>query len=188
MENNVEKRISVSQIRRELKTSGFFLNCELPMAYTAGIPILQIQNGSLCLTFPFLKYKTTGEVDQTQVFPIRYLISLELPTKKVVRFEDLEYNGAFGDVDFDCPAGLFRHEAIRQYDKEQYRALYEELMECYSRVADFLVYGLDYEPEEESRMRRLLQLLVEPFLLPAYELLDRDFYNKYLKGGKEDGL
>lgn len=46
-----------------------------------------------------------------------------------------------------------------------------------------LIYCTDYSAEDEKRMKELLQLLVEPSLLPMYKALDNDFYNKYLAKG-----
>lgn len=179
----MEKKISITRIKKNLRASDFFLQCGLPMGYKAGFPILQIRNDSLCLLIPFLRYQTTGEVDKTRVYPIRYTITLELPTEKVVGFANLEYDPVFGSIDFDKPVGYFRHESIRQYDKAQYEALYEELMQEYEKVAEALLFGGAYGPEDEARMRELLQLLAEPSLLPVYRALDMDFYNKYLRKG-----
>ena len=49
--------VSIEQIKKNLKSNDFFLNCKIPLGYTAGFPILQIKNGSLCVTFPYVKYQ-----------------------------------------------------------------------------------------------------------------------------------
>ena len=46
----------------------------IPMGYIPGMPILTIKNDQLVAAFPFLRYKITGEVDRTFVFPIKYVI------------------------------------------------------------------------------------------------------------------
>lgn len=175
--------ISMEQIIKNLKTSEFFLQCKIPMGYSSGFPILQIKNGSLCVTVPYLKYRTTGEVDKTLVFPIRYGISLELPTEKVIGFEDYEYKSSFVNIDFDKPVGYFRHDAVKQYNKTQYRELRRELMGEYDKVANALLGNAAYHIADEKRMAELLQLLAEPSLLPFYRIIDADFYNKYLVKG-----
>ncbi len=175
--------LSIEKVKKNIKSNAFFLNCKIPMGYTIGFPILMIKNGCLCLALPYLKYKTTGVVDKTLIYPIKYLITLELPTEKIVGFEDLEYNDKFANISFNKPVGYFRHEAIRRYNKSQYKSLYDELMQEYDKVINSLIGGLDYSDEDERRMRELLQLLVEPSLLPMYKAIDRDFYNKYLARG-----
>lgn len=175
--------MTVEQIMKNLKTSDFFLNCKIPMGYRTVFPILQIKNGSLCITFPYLKYQTSGEVDKTLVFPIKYAVSLELPTEKIIGFEDFEYNENFKEVDFDKPVGYFRHEAVKKYDKAEYDRLYHELLREYDKVIHVLLEGGAYGFLDEKRMSELLQLLVEPSLLPMYKAVDINFYNKYLAKG-----
>ena len=177
------QNVSINQIKKNLKSSDFFLNCKIPMGYTVGFPILQIKNGSLCVTFPYLRYQTTGEVDKTLVFPIRYGISLELPTEKIICFEKYEYRDEFCEIDFDKPVGYFRHDAIKQYNKMQYNDLYQELMKEYDKLINALLGNGAYSPSDEKRMAELLQILVEPSLLPMYGAIDLDFYNKYLAKG-----
>lgn len=173
----------VEQMKNNLETSGFFLNCKIPMGYRTVFPILQIKNGSLCITFPYLNYQTTGEVDKTLVFPIKYAISLELPTEKITGFEDFEYNEKFETVDFDKPIGYFRHDAVKKYNRTEYDGLYHELMNEYDKVIHALLEGGAYGFSDEKRMSELLQLLVEPFLLPIYQTIDKSFYNKYFVKG-----
>ena len=175
--------ISIEQIKKNLKSADFFLCCKIPIGYRNGFPVLQVKNGSLCVTFPYLKYQITGEVDKTLIYPIRYAISMELPTEKIIGFEDYEYNANFKNVNFDKPIGYFRHDAIRQYDKKQYAAFYQELMEEYDKVIHALLGNGTYHSKDEKRMSDLLKLLVEPSLLPMYKAMDTDFYNKYLEKG-----
>ena len=87
--------ISMEKVKKDLLSSDFYLNCNIPLGYTAGFPILKIMNGCLCVTIPYLRYQTTGEVDKTLVYPLRYGITLELPTLQVVAFENYEYEAVF---------------------------------------------------------------------------------------------
>lgn len=176
----MDKKISVKRLVREIKTSPFLLYCELPMGYVEGLPILQIRNGQLCLTIPFLKYQVTGKVDQTLVYPIRYAVTVLLPEGKVLSFQDLSVMPQFAKVDFNKPVGLFRHEAIKQWGKKEYTAKREELLGMYDKVANALLYGDAYTEEDEQAMRAALQTMVEPSQLPIYKVLDGDFYEKYL--------
>lgn len=175
--------VLMEQIIKNLKKGEFLLQCKIPMGYSSGFPILQIKNGSLCVTVPYLKYQTTGEVDKTLVFPIRYGISLELPTEKIIGFEDYEYKSNFANIDFDKPVGYFRHDAVRKYNKTQYKELRRELMGEYDKVINALLGNASYGISDEKRMGELLQLLAEPSLLPFYRVIDSDFYNKYLAKG-----
>jgi len=174
------KNISVENIIKRLKTSEFTLNCRMPMGYSSGLPILQIKNDSLCLTIPYLKYKVTGIVDKTLVFPIRYTISVELPENNVVGFSDLSFNKSFEKVDFNKPIGFFRHESIKSLGKEEYKEKRSRLLALYGKLADSLLYATEFTEEDDAEMKSLLKLLVEPSLYPFYRVLDKDFYNRFL--------
>lgn len=176
----MENKCSVEKILKELKTSPLFLNLALPLGYTPGIPLLKVCNEQLCLQIPYLKYRVTGVVDKTLVYPIRYVLTLVLPEKKLVDFQDLSFQPQFQKVDFNAPVGLFRHEGVRHMNKAEYRQARKDLFAHYDKVIQALLYGAEYTPEEETQMRTLLRAMVEPSQLPIYRALDEDFYNKYL--------
>lgn len=173
-------KISIDTIINKLKTNDFTLNCAMPLGYCAGLPVLQIKNGALCLLIPYLKYKVTGVVDKTLVYPIRYTISVELPENRVIGFSDLSFNKSFEKVDFNKPIGYFRHDSIKNLTKNEYKEKRQELLSLYSKMADSLVYGTEFTEEDNNNMRDLLRLLVEPSLYTIYRVLDKDFYNRFL--------
>ena len=172
--------ISVENIIKQIKTSEFTLNCRMPLGYSSGLPILQIKNDCLCLTIPYLKYKVTGIVDKTLVYPIRYAITVELPENTVVGFSDLSFSKSFQKVDFNKPVGFFRHDSIKDLGKAAYKEKRAELLGLYSKLADSLIYGTEFTDEDNANMKALLKLLVEPSQYPIYRVLDRDFYNRFL--------
>ena len=172
--------LNMSELYRELKTNDFVLNCRLPMGYTAGYPVLAVKNDRLCMTVPFLKYKMTGKVDKTLVYPIRYLITMTLPERSIVGFEDLSVNPVFAKVDFERPIGYFRHEAVKSMTKAQYNDSRALLFSMYDKIIDTVLYDSDYTLEDDERFRELLVIMLEPSLRPIYRVIDKDFYNKYL--------
>lgn len=175
----MKNKINIAETIKEIKTSGFLLNCKLPLGYISGLPMLQIKNDRLCLVIPYLRYKVTGEVDKTLVFPIKYTVTISLPDKSVIGFENLSFNPAFKEVDFTKPIGLFRHEAIRQYSKTEYKKKRAELFSMYDKLANAILYGEEYSDLEFAGFRALLNIMIEPSLKPIYKALDTDFYNTY---------
>lgn len=176
----MENKISVQDIIKKFKTSEFMLGCQLPMGYVAGYPVLQIKNGSLCMLIPFLKYKSTGKVDKTLVYPIRYTVCIELPEVRVVGFSDLAYAKCFERVDFSRPIGLFRHESIKNLNRVQYKEKRKELYEMYDKLVASLLYGEEYTAEDDAKFRELIRIMIEPCEYQLYRVLDAEFYNKYL--------
>ncbi len=180
----MENKVCVAKTIKKMKTSDFVLNCKMPMGYVYGYPVLQIRNGSLCMKIPFLRYKVTGKPDQTLVFPIRYSVTMELPEERFVEFNDYAYDNRFADVDFDKAVGLFRHESVKSLNKKEYEAKRAELFGLYDKLAASLLNGEEFTAEDNAKMKDMLQMLVEPSLLPIYKVLDKDFYEKYLRNNE----
>ena len=182
----MNEKFSVSNFLKELKASDFVLGCEMPMGYVPGLPTLLIKNDVLCIQIPYLKYQTTGVVDKTLVFPVRYVIELTLPDLKFVYYNDLSLNADFKDLDFNKPVGLFRHEAIKNLNKKAYKDKKNELFNAYDKLIDFLLNGSEYSDSDDMNIRNLFSLLLEPSLYKIYNLLNKDFCDKYLiKGVKK---
>ncbi len=176
----MSEKISIDKIIKEFKTSEFFLSLNLPMGYNAGLPVLQVRNGSLCLLIPYLKYKVTGKVDETLVYPIRYTVTLELPEKRPVEFKNLELDKQFSKVDFTKAVGFFRHESVKSLTKAEYTKKRKELLGMYDKLSDSLLNGTEFTEDDENKMRELLTMLLEPSLVRVYKILDKDFYNKFI--------
>lgn len=174
------KNIDIAQIVNTVKTGDFYKNCCLPMGYVDGYPVLSIRNSKLCLVIPFLKYKITGEIDKTLVYPTKYLITVSVEDEKIIGFEDLEFAAAYRKIDFEKPIGFFRHEAVKKYNKNEFREKRAELYDMYSKVAMAIIYNAPYTDNDDMEFRELLNTLLEPSLKPIYAAIDKDFSDKYL--------
>ena len=174
------KNTDILQIIKSTGKSPLGTNSGIPLEYVYGLPVFTVRNSRLCMIIPFLKYKVTGQVDKTLVYPIRYTITVLLPEGRVVGYEDLTCNSAYGKVDFTKPVGFFRHEAVKSWTKGEYKSKKKELLAMYGKIADSILYGAVYSPEEDAAFKKLLNTIIEPSLLPVYKELDEDFYNKYL--------
>jgi hypothetical protein len=170
--------INIIDFLKEEKTESFQIGCGMPIGYVAGLPIISKKGDKVLLKVPFLKYKVTGVVDKTLVFPVKYVLTYSLPDMKPVGFEDLEYNSAFRKLEFDKPIGYFRHEAIKSWSKKTYKAKKEELMGLYDKLATALVENGAFS--EEESFKALLKTVIEPSVMPIYKALDGKFYDKYL--------
>ena len=177
----MKKSFSTEVLLQELKTSKFVLNSSIPMGYVPGLPVLAILNGNLCMKVPFLKYQVTGVVDNTYVFPLKYVITIGIPENMILGFEDLAINKAFANVNFGNPVGTFRHDAVKDLNKVAYENMRRMLYTEYDKIIIHLTSGSPYTAEDEMHFKALIQTLLEPSLLPFYRAIDQVFYNKYLK-------
>lgn len=170
---------SMKKLIASVKTSDLLISCAMPMGYSEGFPMLRQCNGEVFVMIPFLKYQVTGKVDQTLVYPIRFVITVRARDSKIVGFQDLICDRRFGKVDFEQPVGLFRHEAIRRWDKQTYRENRQMLYRLYDAVCQAMADG-SVPRELTEQLSQLLKQMVEPSQLPIYRALDGAFFNNYL--------
>lgn len=172
------KDINVAEIIKKAKASEFCLGCSMPIGYVPGYPIVSIVAGKPCLKVPFLKYKITGEVDKTLVYPVKYVLTYALPSMKAVGFEDLEYNSVFKKVDFSKPIGFFRHDEIKSLSKKEYKEKKDELFAMYDDFANAILNKKAFTKAGE--FKKLLGIMLEPSVKPIYKALDEKFYDNFL--------
>lgn len=153
----------------------------IPMGYTPGIPMLSIQNEHLVAIVPFLRYKATGTVDHTLVFPIRFVMEFSLPDGRLIRYRDLAFESNYADVVFGKAVGFFRHEAIKHLDKAAYGNFRAQTLAKFDKLTQALISDQPYTENDDLELRKALQTIVEPSLLAFYKAIDTDFYEKYLK-------
>ena len=151
----------------------------IPMGYVPNLPIITSSNGVLCMCVPFMKYKVTGVVDQTLVFPLQYVFTVTIPNGAVVNFEDLAYNKVFTNVDFNKPVGTFRHDAVKHLNKAEYAALRSKLFAEYDKLIDFLANNAEYTESDKQEFITLLNQVLEPSLKPFYHALDKSFAKRF---------
>ena len=176
----MSKIISTKNIVKTFASTDFAAQCAIPLGYNIGLPVLSIRNGKPTLILPFLKYKITGEVDKTLIYPIRYTVTVNLPNVNPVAFENLEYNRVFSKVDFAKPVGYFRHEAIKALTRKEYVDAKNKLYTRYDRLIAAALDEKEPSATDVAEFRELISTIIEPSLKPIYKALDKDFYDKYL--------
>lgn len=171
---------STETLLKSIKSNAFILNSNMPMGYVPGLPILCVLNGNLCMKVPFLKYKVTGEIDKTFVYPVKYVATVIVPEGQIVSFEDLSLRSEFSQVNFADPIGTFRHEAIKDLDKPAYNSLRSSLFVEYDKIITGLAEGKEYTTSDEMNFKRLFNRILEPSLRPFYKVIEPNFANKYI--------
>ncbi|MDE7159263.1 MAG: hypothetical protein K2O24_00245 [Muribaculaceae bacterium] len=152
----------------------------IPMEYVPGLPMLSVRGGELCMILPWLRYRATGKVDGTLVFPVRYITVCTLPERMLVEFRDLAYDPHFAGLDFGRACGTFRHEAVKDLDRKAYMSLRENALTLMGRLASAQISDSTWGDTDEKALRESLSRLIEPSLSGIYRHLEPDFYNKYL--------
>ena len=175
---------SSEAIIKSLKSNKCILFSNFELGYVPGLPILAVRNGHVCMMVPYLRYKVTGEIDKTYVYPTRYVVTVSLPEGVVAGIEDLSFNHAFANIKFNSPVGLFRHSSIKDLDKKAYQELRSSLFIEYDKIIRHLVDGASYTDTDESHFKALLNVILEPSLIPFYTAIDTEFASKYITSNK----
>lgn len=172
--------IDIRQTVREASQLGVFKNGGIPLGYVSNIPVLKEVNGKFCLIIPYLRYKPTGNIDKTLVFPAKYTLTISLPHGKIVGLNDFSYDSRFKRVDFTKPIGLFRHDAVKQFSKNEFNEKRDELYKAYGEIVSAKLEGAPVPEGAEKTFSELIRIILEPSLYPIYKAIDEEFYNKYL--------
>lgn len=152
----------------------------IPLGYAPNLPIITSVDESLCLKIPFLKYKVTGVVDKTLVYPVRYVFTVSIPDLVVVSYEDLSYNETFSNVNFARSIGTFRHDAVKNLNKQEFADLRNKLFEEYDKMIALLADDAEYTEADRETFITLLNRVLEPSLKPFYQAIDNNFASKFL--------
>lgn len=175
----METKNIISSLYNELKKRPE-VRALIPMGYVPTLPVLSIRNDELVIVVPFARYKVSGIVDKTMVFPIRYTMDFATPSLQVIGFKDLAYEELYAAVDFNKAAGFFRHEAIKDLDQNSYRELKAKALEGLDKIVDFLIGDYELSEVEDAETKSTLRHIVEPSLKSYYKYIDEDFFNKYI--------
>ena len=193
---------------KNFETTGFMrllgkntvIRSMIPLGFQAGAPAIRTENGRVFVIVPYARFKTTGDIDNTLVYPILYTATFEAlqpaeppenfakaakPGKeifpgKLVAFNTLSYMPECGNMDFDKPVGTFRHEAVKKYSKEEYIAQIQKMYAAYDKVIHAYFAGQEPEISDKMQMKTLLNELIVPEQKNMYRFVDAAFYDLYL--------
>ena len=168
------------EILKKLKTDSFVLHSTIPMGYAPGLPMIALRNGEPCLIIPYLKYLMTGKVDNTRIFPPKYVVTVAMSDGVIVKYEDLMFDTRFEEVDFKKPVGFFRHSAISHLSKVKYSEMRSEIYQLIDRLGESMSGKIDFDEIDERRFCKLYSILLEPSAKPFYHAIDKMFYETYI--------
>lgn len=159
--------LSRSEVRKRL----------IPQELSAGWPSISMKRGELCITIPYFGTKKQDGELGIQLYPLAYTLTASWKAGKIINYNCLIYDKDYKDIDFNQSCGMFKHEAIKRYTKDQYVrernklfAFYDELLECLVNQRDF---------EKHSEMKQLFSKLMEPGQYPMYQKLAPRFFHNY---------
>lgn len=170
MEQFIEEFMK-SEVRRQL----------IPMELRCGWPAITIRNKEICVILSFFRSSPNGK-GQMNLYPLCQSAVLKWKDGKMVSFRNHLYEKEFAGVDFLKPVGVFRHEAIADWDKKQYMESRKRLFSLYDRLIGAIQEKEDFPEKDE--MAELLGAMMEPSLLPMYRKVAAKFFTSYCRETK----
>lgn len=170
---------TIQEFIRQIGT-GEAVRSLIPMGFGMSYPLLRTEGEHLLVTVFYYRSKVKPQ-DKTELFPPEYVLTFDFPSGRLMTFETLRVDPRCRNIAFDKPAGLFRHEAIRDLNRDQYRAKREEFYESLNGLIAYLGGEGSFSAEQEQTLSELCTLLYEPPLYPFYRTLARPFFERFVK-------
>ena len=168
------------EILEKLKTDEFILHSGITLGYTPALPIPYHCQGKPFIIIPYLRYKITGKVDQTLVFPPRYLVTADTVTGQVVAYKDMACDRRFARIDFNKPIGNFRHAAIRNMKRNDYEKARAELYDLVDTLCNSYQGKAEFDEMDAAKLHRCYATLLEPSVKPFYHAIDKAFFENFI--------
>lgn len=160
--------------------NGPVVRSSVPMGYGRGLPLLNIVGDRLLVTVFYYK-SIPRPNDQTLLMPPEYLLSFDYPSGRLVSFEALRLSPRCKNVNFSRPVGTFRHDAIKNLNRDQYQAKKDELYAYVDKLIANLGDEGEFTDADEASLCELYGLLTEPSLIPAYRMAAPQFAARYIE-------
>lgn len=170
--------LSIQAFLKQINTNSVVRE-NIPMGLGMGYPVLNIAGDRLLITV-FYYRSILRPQDQTLLMPPEYMLTFDYPSGKLTSFENLHLDPRYAKVNFDKPAGTFRHEAIRHLDRHEYKQMKTELYEIFDRLIAFLGEEGNFTQEDEKKLAELYGMLAEPCLYPFYRAASVHFFDRYI--------
>lgn len=169
----------IEELLRSVRISPVFRQL-VPMEAVSGWPVLERKKGRVYVTIPYYMIKNK-ERGKTLLYPPIALITAEFQTKRIVSYVSTDYKKLIEDKGLLEPAGIFPHEAVKNFTVKDYKAQKKELMHCYDILALNLLESKPADKNIEQRFSELLTVLIEPGLLPYYQSISPKFFEYFVK-------
>ena len=148
----------------------------LPMELRCGWPAITQRNNEICVVLSFYRAEPAKE-KKISIYPLCQSLILRWKDAKLISYRNLNYEKEFAGMDFTKPVGYFRHEAIKDWDKQTYMQNRKQLFTYYDRLIQCIATRGAFEEKEE--MAALLGIMMEPAQYPMYLKMAPKFFGAY---------
>ncbi len=171
--------ITIQNFLKIIKTSSVTRE-NIPMGLGMGYPMLNITNDNLLVSIFYYRSVLRPD-DKTLLMPPEYMLTFDYPSGKLTSFENLRLDSRFSKVVFEKPVGLFRHDAIKHLNHEEYKEKKEELYNSLNKLIASLGDEGEFTQSDEAELLKLYSMMTEPALHPFYKFIAPKFFERYIR-------
>ncbi|HEX8086442.1 MAG TPA: hypothetical protein VF529_19295 [Solirubrobacteraceae bacterium] len=155
----------------------------IPLEAAIGLPLPRRRAGKAYMTLVFAGMPPAGPGKPIPIYPPFGAMTLHWRTGTIVSYLDLDYERLWPPT--DEPVGTFPHPAVAKLRHSELIALRAELMGLYDELFESLESAGTFDAAWAKRFSALLDVLMEPGLVPYYRKLAPKFIARFL--GDDDG-
>lgn len=171
------KEIHIEEIVKAVNT-GAFRRSSIPAELASGWPCVHYMGKTPCVTIPYFLRKLENE--KVALYPLYCSVTVPLGNPdRILDFTVFPYRSDWRDIDYKCPAGYFRHAALANVTRSQYKQMCQQLFACYDNMIVCMLMGCDYQ--DGGVMTSLFTALMEPCLYEQYLKINKQFYMNFVK-------
>ena len=193
------KRLELRSFIYDLNNNDFIKQCGIPIGYKACFPVIKTKANKVFIMIPYNKVQRSATPGVSCVFPFSYTVTFELfavmsipnglkisryelgyANAKPVSFETLAYLEKFETIAFDKPIESFPHRELKEYGKQEYERMVERLYQNYDAIINDLLGIEKAAGIDKLEFKQNMACLIGPKTKHLYQLLDRDFFDRYL--------
>lgn len=152
----------------------------IPMEAGIGWPIPSRRNGRVYLTLPFFGFGIGASKGQRiDLRPPFAAITLDWSSGRPVKYVSFAFESPWPAPATSDAVGSFPHPAVAALSVARYKELRAELFEHYDELCESLAGNVAFPASRAARFSELLQILVEPSLMPYYRALGTKFFERF---------
>ena len=157
---------------------GSFRNTSIPAELASGWPCVHYIGKTLCVTIPYFSRALSN--DRVLLYPLYCSVTVPIKNpERIMDFTIYQYHPDWMGINYAHPCGFFRHEALKNVKRSQYKQMCSKLYMYYDIIIAQMLSGMEAIGNEE--MVSLFTQLMEPCHFEQYLKINTQFYSRYCK-------
>ena len=166
------------QLLKNIRKTPLFMQL-IPQEAGIGLPIPLRRNNKIYAILPCFGFNPI-EKGKTELFPPFAKITVQWSNQVPVEYVNLHFSNSAPGLQWSGEIGTYPHDAVAGMTIGEYKAKRRELMQMYDEMFTALKDNSSLSQEWKQRFSSLFSTLIEPPLVPYYQILGAKFCDRFL--------